>query len=194
MWRLREARGIASRFDGLLGSHHGRDAAIRFPRKPAHSGCCWTLRSQNPPCLRGKLRRPTHPKTADLHSFGDYCRGDEPQAGNGTRTPFENNRACIAPQPGPTLAELLDSARSLDPAKKADPARLLDSAPTTKLNTSPASQHRPWRVLQTRPRVSGRPIPAVRWDKSPLANDQSHSTPPMPLVSRTRQQCPPPTR
>ena len=90
-WRLHEARGIASRFDGLLGSRHGRDAAIRFPRKPAHSGCCQTRRSQNP-------------KTVDLHSFGDYCRGDEPRAGNGTRILFKSSRARITPQISTRLA------------------------------------------------------------------------------------------
>ena len=88
-WRPRKARGIAPRFDRLLGSRHHRGAATRFSRKPAHSGCCRTQRSQNPPCLRGKLRRPTHPKTAVLHSFGDYCRGDGPRAGNGTRILFK---------------------------------------------------------------------------------------------------------
>ena len=97
-WRQREARGIASRFGGLLSSRHGRDAAIWFLKKPAHSECCRTRRSQIPPCSRGKLRRPTHPKTADLHSFGDYYRGDGPRAGNGIRILFKNNGVGTAPQ------------------------------------------------------------------------------------------------
>ena len=130
-WRLREARGIASRFDGLLGSRHGRDPAIRFPKKPTHSGCCRTRRSQIPPCSRGKMRRPTHPKTADLHSFGDYCRGDEPQAGNGTRIYFKNSRARIALQTGMRQAGSLDPAKPRKPARLADPARHIDSAPTS---------------------------------------------------------------
>ena len=96
-WRPRKARGIAPRFGGLLGPRHGRDATIRFSRKPAHSGCCRTRRSQNPPCLRGKLRRPTHPKKADLHSFGDYCRGDGPRVGNGTRILFKKQRGWHRP-------------------------------------------------------------------------------------------------
>ena len=110
-WRPHKARGIAPRFGELLGPRHNRDAAIRFPRKPAHSGCCRTRRSQNLPCLRGKLRRPSLPKAADLHSFKDYCRGDEPRAGNGTRILFKNGGARIAPLTGTHLAGSLDPAR-----------------------------------------------------------------------------------
>ena len=132
-WRLREARGIDSRFDRLLGSRHGRDAAIRFPRKLAHSGFCRTRRSQIPPCSRGKLRRPTHPKTTDLHSFGDYCRGDEPQAGNGTQIYFKNSGARITVQTG------VRQAGSLDPARRATRPR-----PSTRQGTST----RPQRVAQ----------------------------------------------
>ena len=125
-WLLHEAQGIALRFDELLGSRHSRDAAIQFPRKPAHNGCCRTRRSQNPPCLRGKLQRPTHPKTVDLHSFGDYCWGDEPRAGNGTRILFKNNGASIAPQACLRLAGSLNPAKPLDPTELADPAWFLN--------------------------------------------------------------------
>ena len=53
---------------------------------------------------------PTHPKTVDLHSFGDYCRGEEPQAGNGTRIYFKNSGARNAPQTGARQAGSLDPA------------------------------------------------------------------------------------
>ena len=46
----------------------------------------------------------------DLHSFGDYCRGDEPRACNETRIYFKNSRARIAPQTGTRLAGSLDPA------------------------------------------------------------------------------------
>ena len=44
------------------------------------------------------------------------CRGDEPQASNGTRILFKNNGASIAPQAGSRLAGSLDPAKPLDPA------------------------------------------------------------------------------
>ena len=135
-WRTREARGIAPRFGGLLGPRHGRDAMIWFPRKPAHSGCCRTRRSQIPPCSRGKLRRPTHPKMADLHSFGDYCRGDEPRAGNGTRILFKNIGAGIAPQSGSHLGGfryLVETATRPGPLGHVGRTRQTKTSPTSQL-------------------------------------------------------------
>ena len=154
-------------------------------QKPAHSTCCRTRRSQDSPLQGGKLRRPSNLKMADLHSFGDYCRGDEPRAGNGTWILFKNNGANIAPQDGPRLAG------SLNLAELSDPTKLLDSAPTTGSMRPSPSHHDfpnkpapPLACSPTRPWVSSRPILAVRWDESPPTDDRGNSASPMPLVSR----------
>ena len=106
--------------------------------------------------------------------------GDEPQAGNGTWILFENNGASIGPQSGPTLAELLDSARSVDPAKQADPARLLDSAPTTKLKTSPTSQHRPG--VSSKPSQGSAAVPSQPYDETSLHQLMTEATVPRPCL------------
>ena len=106
-----------SRFGGLLGVPP--DPGCRGPA----SGSRHTVGVAGPGGLNfassgGKLQRPSSSKTADLHSFGDYCRGDEPWAGNGTRILFKNSGACIAPQTGTRPAGSLDSAR---PAARPNP-------------------------------------------------------------------------
>lgn len=154
-------------------------------RKPAHSGYCRTRQTQNLPPQGGKLRRPSHLKTADLHSFRDYCRGDEPQASNGSRILFKNNGASNAPQASSRLAGLLNPAKPLDPAEHLDPAMTAGTA-----RPNPARQDfsnkpaPPLACSSFRPRVSSHPIPAIRWDESSFRDEQSKSAPPMPLVSR----------
>ena len=68
---------------------------------------------------------------ADLHSFGDYCRGDGPRAGNRTQMLFKNNGASTAPQTDTRLAGSLDLAKPRKTSKLADPTRHVDSASTT---------------------------------------------------------------
>jgi hypothetical protein len=103
-----------SRFSGFLGFPPVpgcRDPASgsRHPVGVAGPGGHWPRRHRPPP--QGmKLRRPPCPKPASLHSFGDYCRGDEPRAGNGTRILFKTFRASSAPQSGLTLAGFLNPA------------------------------------------------------------------------------------
>ena len=128
-WRLREAQGISSRFDGLLGSRHRRGAATRFPRKPAHSGCCQTWRSQILPCSRGKLRRPTHHRI--FTASGTNVRGMNP--GKATEPGSSSKITGLAPplNAGARLAGSLDPAKPRKLARLADPARRVDSASTT---------------------------------------------------------------
>ena len=192
MWRPRKARGIAPRFGGLLGPRHDRDAAIRFPRKPAHSGCCRTRRSRNPACLRGKLRRPTHPKMADLHSFGDYCRGDGPRAGDGTRILFKNNGAGTATQYRCALGQVTRPGQAPQAGQTSRPGKTRRLGPNNWRKTaepgaakaSSPSQRHPWRATQSSRGSTPVPSRPNDGDETSINNDRSNSAPPVPLVSR----------
>ena len=143
-------------------------------------------------CLlrEGKLRRPSHPKTAALHSFRDYYRGDEPQAGNGTRilskttgpaSPLKPARAWSGRSTQPSPSTRPNSPTRLYSSTR--PQRPAQGGRTRHTKTSPTSQLHPWRVPQ--PSHGSAPVPSRPYDGTRPKPPMTKTTvfPPMPMVS-----------
>ena len=172
---------------------------------PPRPGCCdpvfekpstqWVLPDPalaESTLLKGKLRRPTHPKTADLHSFGDYCRGDGPRAGNGTRILFKNNGAGTAPQYRHALGRVARPGQAPQAGQTSRPGKTRRLGPNNWRKTaehgtakaSSPSQRHPWRATQSS--HGSTPVPSRPYDgdETSINDDRGNSATPMPLVSR----------
>ena len=128
----------------------------------------------------------------DLHSFGDYCRGDEPRAGNGTRICFKNSRAHIAPQTGVRQAGSLDPARhatrprpSTRQGTSTRPQRLAQGNSTRRNLGFPSKPTHKWRPRQ--PSHGSAPVPSRPYDGTRPQSLMTKTTlpPPMPVVSQS---------
>ena len=120
------------------------------------------------------------------------CRGDEPQAGNGTRIYLKNNGARIGPQTS------VRQAGSLDPARRATrprpstrqgtstrPQRLAQGNSTRRNLGFPSKPTHSWRPRQ--PSHGSAPVPSRPYDGMRPQSPMTKTTvlPPMPVVSRS---------
>ena len=134
-----------------------------------------------------------------LHYFLYHClirhssyRGDEPQAGNGTRIYFKNNGARIAPQTGVCQAGSLDPAKRVTrprPLTRQDtstrPQRLAQGDSARRNLGFPSNPTHPWHPW---PPIHGSaPVPSRPYDGTRPQSLMTKTTvpPPMPVVSES---------
>ena len=135
----------------------------------------------------GPLIRRRRTFTASGTTVGGMNPGQATEPGSSSKT------TGLAP-PLNTGARL---AGSLDPARPATrpnsptrqdastrPQQLAQGSRTRHNQGFPNKPTPPVASTATQPRVSSRPIQAVRWDESSFRDEQGNSAPPMPLVSR----------
>ena len=120
------------------------------------------------------------------------CRGDEPQAGNGTWIYFKNSGARITTQTGTRLAGSLDPARpanwprhSTRQGTSTQPQQMVRDNSTRRSHGFPSKPTHPWRPRQ--PSHGSAPVPSRPYDGTRPQSPMTKTTvfPPMPMVSRS---------